>query len=459
MKSITLNAPTRMKRFAATAVLLSVFWGGCKLDETNVNPNVPVDVPMETLLPPAQFGFARALGGRCFRYTNIFTQHLRGTNNQELAIENYAPDELFVGYMWEDFYTGPMVSLRILLDKAEASNSPHYAGVGKVLMANALGVVTDIWGDVPYSEALDPSNVAPAYDSQAFVYEQTIDLLDQAIIDLQAAESVFSPGNDDVIYQGNLTRWIQAAHALKARYLLHQGNVNPAAYADALTALQQGFSSSFDDLDYDFLGSDIDANPIFQYYEITPNAIIGQQFVVLMGISDPRFEQFITIIPFTGGESKVGPALASPNSPVKFMSYVEQKFIEAECLLRAQQTPAAQEALREAIRTSVEDNTFGEVPQEEIDEFVNGFAFSSNFEADLALLIRQKYVALFTTAEPWVDWRRTGYPSITPTPGGVSAANPNGEIPRRLMYPQFERLLNPNVPTPLPNMQVPMWWE
>ncbi|MGF1565235.1 MAG: SusD/RagB family nutrient-binding outer membrane lipoprotein, partial [Flavobacteriales bacterium] len=202
MKSITLNAPTRMKRFTAAIVLLSVFWGGCKLDETNVNPNVPVDVPMETLLPPAQFGFARALGGRCFRYTNIFTQHLRGTNNQELAIENYAPDELFVGYMWEDFYTGPMVSLKILIDKAKASESPHYVGVGRVLMANALGVVTDIWGDVPYSEALDPSNVTPVYDSQAFVYEQIIDLLDQAIIDLQAAESVFSPGNDDIIYQG-----------------------------------------------------------------------------------------------------------------------------------------------------------------------------------------------------------------------------------------------------------------
>ncbi len=440
-------------------LITSMFlFAGCQLAEVNENPNVPDDVPLETLLPPAQFDLAEAIGGRAFRYSNIFSQHLQGTNNQELNTENYSPDELFVGYLWDDFYAGSMIKLRFLIDKAEAQEAPHYEGVGKILMASALGVVTDFWGAVPYSEALSASNVQPGYDSQPEVYAQIIQLLDDAVEDLQAPESVFSPGNDDLVYQGDLMAWIKAANALKARYLLHQVNVDPNAASQALTAAQGAFSNSFEDFQYSYLGTDVDANPIFQYYEITPNAIIDQQFVGIIGIQDPRFDFFVDIIPFTGGESKVGEALASPDSPIKFISYVEQKFIEAECYLRTGQLPQAEEALQEAIRTSVEDNTFGTLTTEEIDEFVGEFALSGDFESDLEVLIEQKYVALFTTQEPWVDYRRTGYPQLEPNEGAVSASNPNGEIPLRLMYPQNERLLNPNVPTPLPNMQTAMWW-
>ena len=447
-----------MKNLIYLFTVMMVF-SACKLEEINENPNVPDDVPLETLLPSAQFNLAEALGGRAFRYTNIFSQHLEGVNNQELNTENYNPDELFVGYLWDDFYAGSMINLRFMIDKANEQSAPHYAGVGKVLMAANIGVVTDIWGDAPLSEALNANNVQPIYDSQAFVYEQIDQLLDEAIEDLQASESVFSPANDDIMYQGNLARWIQSAYALKARYLLHQSNVDPTKVNEALLAAQNGFNSSFEDLQYGYLGTDVDANPIFQYYEITPNAVIDIEFIGIMGIQDPRFDFFIDIIPFTGGESKVGEALASPDSPVKIVSYIEQKFIEAECLLRDNQSGSALASMQDAIRASVEDNTFGTLTQEEIDEFVSEFSFSGDFESDLELLIEQKYIALFTQTEPWVDYRRTGYPQLDPNENGVSASNPSGEIPLRLIYPQNERLLNPNVPSPIPNMQEPVWWD
>jgi hypothetical protein len=75
------------------------------------------------------------------------------------------------------------------------------------------------------------------------------------------------------------------------------------------------------------------------------------------------------------------------------------------------------------------------------------------------MILTQKYIALFTQLQAWSDYRRTSYPFLYPNPDGVSASNPNGQIPRRLIYPQSERILNINAPTPFPNMQDRFWWD
>lgn len=433
--------------------------GACKLEEINQNPNVPNDVPLSTILPGVENAMAEVFGGRIFVYSNIFAQTLEGRNNQELNVENYNPDELFVGYIWEDIYTGPMNSLNIIIQKAEESNSPHYAGVAKVLMANCLGVCTDLWGDVPFSEALDPNNVQPIYDSQAVIYDDLERLLSEAIVDLNEEESVFSPGSDDIIYLGNLQHWIAAAHALKAKYAAHQvpkdlGKIDVAINEANVAMLHQDF-----DLQYAYLGTEVDANPIYQYYEITPNAVIDPQFIGVMGVQDPRFDYFIDIIPFTGGESKVGAGLASPDSPIKFVSYAEMQFILAEMHARNLSIELAQSALQNGVRASLEENTLGELDQSEIDDFVTSFTLGNDLQANLELILEQKFIALFTQMEIWTDWRRTGIPSLSPNDQAVSSINPSGEIPRRFNYPINERLLNSNFPSNAPSLDVKMWWE
>jgi len=102
----------------------------------------------------------------------------------------------------------------------------------------------------------------------------------------------------------------------------------------------------------------------------------------------------------------------------------------------------------------------GEINQEQIDTYLAANAnLSGSFEPDLEIIIREKYIELFTSPEPWTDFRRTGYPNLEPNDGGTSAANPSGEIPRRLIYPQSERLRNQNFPSPAPNMQDRFWWD
>jgi hypothetical protein len=70
--------------------------------------------------------------------------------------------------------------------------------VGKVLLAATLGMVTTVWGDVPYSDAFSTANLSPAYDSQESIYQSIGSLLDEAIVDLSvsAAENYYPLQND-----------------------------------------------------------------------------------------------------------------------------------------------------------------------------------------------------------------------------------------------------------------------
>jgi len=454
---------TAMKTKLIIPILALLFFTACDIEEYNENPNVPEDVPFSTLLPPTQKSLADAQAGRLFRTTSIFSQQLKGVEGQEASIEVYNPDELFVGNEWSDIYVNAMINLRFIIDKADAEGSPHYGGIARVQMAIALGLLTDTWGDVPYTQALQGSEFPnPEYDGQEFLYSEIQSLLDRAISDLGQAESVFTPTTDDLIYGGNLDSWQRAARVLKARFYLRTTKRSPTAAADALEALAAGgFTSANSDLAYQYLGTGTDANPIFSFYEITPRAFVDEDFSDLIeGLSDPREDFIFRSIPFSGGNKKPGDYLAENGSPVKLVSYLEELFIRAEAQLRTSGAGSAQPLLEEAVRLSMDQLSFGEISSEDADAYIaNHVQLSGDFDADLNVLIIQKYIALFTSPEPWADFRRTGFPNLVPNPNGVSPSNPNGEIPRRLIYPQSERLQNDNFPSPAPNMQDRFWWD
>ncbi len=450
-----------MKKLSTYFLALALLWG-CNLEEINENPNVPVDAPLSTLLPPAQKGIATSQAGRLFRYTGIFSKQMRGVEAEELRAQNYQPDELFVSNPWQDLYVGPMINLKIIIERSSLT-SPHYAGVARVLMAQCLGILADVWGDVPYSEALRGGEIDhPRFDNQEEIYAAIFQLLDQAIDDLQQANSVFTPGSDDLMYSGNLNQWIAAASAMRARYAMHTTKRNAAAYVDALQYLNESaMNGVFDDLKYSFLGTGDEINPIAGIYNISPLAFVNPFYTGLLnGLNDPRASTITRAVPLSGGNRRPGDYFAAPAAAVRLMSYVEQEFIRAEAQLRAGEMGEAQAALERAVRASMNEVSAGAISQEAADDYVNTqLQLDGGFEDNLRKIITQKYIALLTTPEPWTDWRRTGYPELQPNPVGPTSANPTGEIPRRLIYPQSERLRNNNFPSPAPNMQTRFWWD
>ena len=69
-------------------------------------------------------------------------------------------------------------------------------------------------------------------------------------------------------------------------------------------------------------------------------------------------------------------------------------------------------------------------------------------------IMEHKYRASFTSIESFTDWRRTGIPALTAVPNNTTG----GVIPRRLPYPQSERLYNAsNVPSAAITTSV--WWD
>ncbi len=428
---------------------------GCKkiIDEdVNVNPNNPIDAPMSLLLPSAEGGLAFSLGSDLGRFPSLFVQSLSGLSNQHLLYDNYSLTESDVNNMWYyNLYGGVMTNLKIIMDKAAATNSPYYGGIAKILMANTLGVTTDLWGDIPYSQAFKGvDGLTPKYDTQEQIYEAIQALLSSAVSDLSASSSTFVPGGDDLIYGGDLAAWTQTANALSARYWLHLGKrFGSTAYTNALTSLSNGsYTDNSTNALFVFGVDPTTANPWYQFfYDARPgDAGMGKVLVdQLLTTNDPRLpliaaETGDSLIIYAGSApgagdvivSNIGSFYGSSNSPVALITYPEIKFIEAEAQFQTGNLAGAATAFNDAVAASLD--YFG----------VSDSTFSANYGNEtgtsitLEKIISQKYVAMFTLGyEQWSDWRRTGFPALS-----LAAQAQTSIIPRRLPYPNSERLYN-----------------
>lgn len=449
--------------FVVLVSLMLVY--SCELEETNINPNNPTEVPPNVLLPFNEESLARLMVGTGQVMSGIFMQYYQGIDNHPIQVQIYVVNEaLYVDWDWNDYYDGPMINLRKMIDAAEKQNAWHYAGIGKVLLALSLGNVSSLWGDVPYSQALEGSaNRNPAYDSQQSVYEAIQNLLDDGIADFETVYSGLKPKNDDIIFNGDANKWIKAAWSLKARYYLHlskkTGSLSFDPAQKALEAVANGMKSNSDNLEFPYGYSASEYNPFYSYSSlkyIVPNLSFT---TLLSALNDPRKDLYY--------KKRFGVAdfkdsyYTSANSPAFLMTYHELKYIEAEARLRLNESdPEAQSALQEAVRANLKKVSNDTLSLTTIDNYIAAnTSLTGTFQEKLRKIIVQKYIAMFASIESWTDYRRTGYPELVPNAGGDHNQNPGGGIPRRLAYPQKERLYNKNFPAYLPNLQDRFWWD
>lgn len=427
---------------------------------------------LNSLLPLLQSSTAEFSGSEIGRYPLIWMQQLAGFRNEELEIDTYRMNPRHTQDVWTNFYvTRNLIMPRIisLFFSSEQIEARAFLGITRVLAGLNVGLMTDTYGDIPREKAVSyvQGFSSVEYDTQSKVYEFIIDQLSKAVIDLTAAQfdpDSLKPKNSDRMYEGNLNNWIKAANVLKARYLLrlahrnndYNGVSNHLASAILMTGNQ-------DDLQYIYRGNE--RNPYYRSVTLGQNARVGKFLADRMNeVNDPRLPVFLkrstldlTYFGSAPGQANVhasyiGSALSSIYSPTFLVTYVEQKFIEAEVYHRTGHQGLADIAFEQAVKASLQKHGVSNAVWES--------RHASITNVTLEQIINAKYIALFLNPEVWSDYRRTGYPALTPYVAPTDKGSKNlPAIPRRFLYPQSEISNNANNVPQNVTIFTRMWWD
>lgn len=443
----------------ATALVLVAVVGGCAdgLTELNENPNEPVSVGAEFLLPSAIVSGATRAHGSSLNmdlvglWVQHYAEHLYTTEDV------YEVSDAAISGHWSGFYAGPLRNLYEVIEQGEATQRPNVTAVGLTLQVWLMQIVTDLWGDVGYSEALKGRDSRPdmtvPYDPQSEVY-------DRLLANLRAAAGMMSPGGPaivqgDLIYRGDMDRWRRFANSLRMRVAMRLSEVEPGLAASEIADAVAGgvFTSNADNAVLQFVDNGIDVHPIYAYERTRNDHSISATLVdTLIALADPRLPLYAR--PNANGEyvgtpngtmedrplaevSNIGPAYASADAPAVIMEYAEVLFLQAEAAERGWIAGDPADLYARGIAAAM--GRLG-VPQADIDAYLAGprVAYLGG-QAGLEQIALQKWIALFGNGpEAFAEWRRTGIPRLQPGPD----AQNGGLIPVRLHYPARELLLN-----------------
>jgi hypothetical protein len=232
--------------------ILTMFFGfsllvlpGCNdwLD-INEDPNFPVEVPLNQVLPTIQVDIAGAIGmttGGLSHFTSLYTHQIteRGTSQNDYAFNG---SDFGVSIPWALSYPRALTDIQKVIEEGTELEAWHYVGVAQILKAYIFSVLVDMYGDVPYFEAnLGAEQPFPPYDDGEAVYNEVLALLDEGIANL-AMESTLTPLNDDLFYGGGtsaMENWRKFAKTLKLK-LYNQARLVWDVSADVNSLISEG---------------------------------------------------------------------------------------------------------------------------------------------------------------------------------------------------------------------------
>lgn len=479
-----------INRLIALVLAMTVFACADNFNEINTDPNEPTEIPAENLFTQAQFSIADEIWGRTlnFEFGMLMVQHF--AQNEYAEDSRYNQNKSTFSTPWQSFYSGTNASPGGLIDLVVAKQlTEENESLSEAVKNNRLAqiaifkvltfqTVTDIWGDIPYTEAFNPEEFPnPAYDAQSAVYAGILAELNDAIANITPTAAGFGAG--DIIYGGDMAMWGKLANSLKVRIGMRMADIDAGT---AGTTVSQAFSSPLGVL------SSNDENALFQFdadqrianpfyvdkvvnnrddFCITANMVAdmeGKDDPRLDDYAAPNFNDEIVGLPYglTDADAfQLKPVSSRPHgsileatSPAKLLTYAEVEFFRAEAIERGFISGTASTAFANAVKASIMD--WGGT-SDEADAYLAANPYdAANWEASIGY---EKWVALYTQGlEAWSEWRRLDEPSLVISANAVSGVD---RIPVRALYPASEAEANSaNLEAVDPgNMTTLLWWD
>lgn len=483
-----------MKRLRILIPVLALLAGiGCTKDfeEVNTNMNNPTDVTPDLLLSGIIRSTMNQQVNEAWGIGNIVVQH--HAKIQFVNEDRYGWNEQ--NGIWNNVY-GNYRNLQNIFNKVNGDEKNPYYGVALIMKSWMFSLVTDAYGDVPYSEAGKAKTdglYQPVYDKQEDIYTGILADLKKAN---EALATASGPFTGDLIYGGGpsaILKWRKLANSLRLRYLMRlskKKNVNADMQAIVSDAVNNPiFTGIADNAELRYLAAAPNQWPMYgsrvgSFDEFRVSKTLSDR---LTALGDTRLNIFgrptqtsvangtpqilgvpnglsdVDALAYNGGVqgvSRVGYTFAclvcndngqAPPDPAApralLMTYPELQFILAEARQKGMiSTGDAETYYLNGINAnfaywqSVVPAAYnldiampaGYLTQSEV-------AYTGTDAEKLAKIALQKWIALyFNGLEAWYDWKRTGMPTITPGPANLN----NNKVPVRYIYPQSEQSLN-----------------
>lgn len=451
---------------AGVCILLLFLLPSCKkeLSQINTNPNAPISAQPDLLLRQVLYDFGENNSYEGFVAGNVLGQYFTMVDfnlfdRHDLSSPQYG------GKPWSYHYNNLRDNATILKQARENAVFKVYEGPALIMKAYMTAALTDLYGDVPYTDALKgkDGNVTPAYTSQEAIYTSSdgiLDNLNKGIASIKAYTGTQTL-KGDILYNGNLTNWVKFANSLKIKYLMRISDK-----MDVSMELQSIFMTG----EYQKTNAE---NAVFSFTAGPPNSfrmntlrigdfslfILSQTAEeILKSNNDPRLNVFFrpTAAMPTEYRGLLNGQNASTNSitvanyslagnifrentgqlKANFMTAWETSFLLAEAAERGLLASSAKTLYDEGVtaafsywQTNMPANYLTSGP----------VAYGVNLADKIGQIITQKWTAnIINGYEGWIEYRRTGYPALKP----IAASLNNNLIPVRLPYPIEEAALN-----------------